>query len=272
MPDHPPLPPVVSSCRLIAFSSLIAGCGPIVITTGSAPATSAPTISTGDQLVNAMHNRYDGRWYRSITFIQKSTYYRADGSILRSETWYEAGAIPGRLRIDLGEPSRGTGVLYRADSMYQLEGGRITDRRVGRNPLMVLGFDVYAQPSYRTQQQLQSEGIHLAVLRTDSLDGHRMWVVGAARGDSTTNQFWVDAERLLFVRLIQTDANGRTRDIRFERYTQYEGGWVAEEVCVLSGGRMTFHEEYSQVRVNPTLDENLFLPERWSSATHWYRP
>jgi hypothetical protein len=31
-------------------------------------------------------------------------------------------------------------------------------------------------------------------------------------------------------------------------------------------------EEYSQVRVNDMLDDNLFVPERWSSATHWYRP
>lgn len=253
---------------LLLCSTAVA-CGPIVFTGASGPTT--PAISNGDQLIGAMHSRFDGRWYRTITFVQKSTYYRADGSILRTETWYEAAQLPGRLRIDIGEPSRGTGVLYRGDSTYQLQNGRITDRRVGGNPLMVLGFDVYAQPAYRTNNQLRQEGINLSLIRTDTLDGRRVWVVGAARGDSTTNQFWVDADRLLFVRLIQTQ-QGRTRDIRFERYTQYGGGWVAEDVRVLSGGRMTFHEEYSRVRVNDPLDENLFVPERWSSAVHWYRP
>ena len=170
----------------------------------------------------------------------------------------------------MGDPSRGDGVLYRADSTYQLQGRRVTDHRVGGNPLLVLGFDVYAQPASRTNDQLRREGINLSVIRADSLDGRRVWVVGAAKGDSSTNQFWVDAERLLFVRLIQTQ-QGRTRDIRFERYIQYGGGWVAEVVRFYAGGRLTFMEEYSQVRVNETLDENLFVPERWSSATHWYR-
>ena len=253
----------------IALLASVAACGPMVITSGG---TAAPAgLRTGDQLLNAMHNRYDNRWYRTLTFVQKSTYYRPDGSMLRSETWYEAAALPGQLRIDLGEPSRGNGVLYRSDSTYQMQSGRVTQVRLGSNPLLTLGFDVYTQPQYRTADQLRREGINLGLLRVDSLDGRRMYVVGAARGDSTTNQFWVDAERLLFVRLIQTEA-GRTRDIRFERYTQYAPGWVAEEVRVIVGGRMSFHEEYSQVRVNPTLDDNLFTPERWSSAAHWYRP
>jgi hypothetical protein len=252
----------------LAFLAAMTGCGPMVYTGGSG--TSVPTMSNGDQLVSAMRNRYSGRWYNTITFIQKSTYYRADGSILRTETWYEAGQFPGQLRIDLGVPSLGNGVLYRNDSTYQFQGGRLTDRRVGSNPLLVLGFDVYAQPAARTANQLRLEGINLSTIRADSLDGRRVWVVGAAKGDSTSNQFWVDAERLLFVRLIQTQ-QGRTRDIRFERYTQYGGGWVAEVVRFYSGGRLTFLEEYSQVRVNESLDASLFVPERWSSASHWYR-
>ena len=137
-----------------------------------------------------------------------------------------------------------------------------------RNPRSV---HVYSQPQYRTADQLRRKGFSLSVLHTDSLDGRRVYVVGAARGDSTTNQIWVDAERLLFVRALITQS-GRTRDIRFERYTQYDPGWVAEEVRVIVAGRMAFHEEYSHVRVNPSLDDNLFIPERWSTATHWYHP
>jgi hypothetical protein len=259
--------PILTSIALLAA---VGACMPMVVTGSGTPTTSV-VIRTGDQLLNAMYNRYSNRWYRTLTFIQKSTYYRPDGSLLRTETWYEAAAFPGRLRIDLGTPSRGNGVVYRNDSTYQVQGGRVTQARFGGNPLLTLGFDVYTQPAHRTADQLRREYIDLRQLRVDTLDGRRMYVVGAARGDSTTNQFWVDADRLLFVRLIQTEA-GRTRDIRFERYTQYQPGWVAEEVRILVGGRLSFHEEYSQVRVNPPLDEDIFLPERWSSAAHWYRP
>jgi hypothetical protein len=254
----------------IAALAVIAGCVPVVYTGGGPTGSTSSSITNGDQLVSAMRNRYS-RWYNTLTFVQKSTYYRTDGSVLRTETWYEAAKFPGRLRIDIGEPSRGTGALYRSDSIYQLQSGRITARRVDINPLMTLGFDVYAQSPSTTARQLRYHNINMSIIRRDTLDGRRVWVVGAGKGDSTTNQFWVDAERLLFVRLIQTQ-NGRLVDVRFERYTQYDGGWVAEDVRIYSGGRMTFHEEYSRVRVNDDLDDDLFIPERWSTAKHWYRP
>lgn len=231
----------------------------------------ATTITSADQLVAAMHARYAGKWYRNLTFVQKST-FTFPGVPTRVETWYEAAVIPGRLRIDLGEPSRGNGVLYRGDSAYSVQGGRVADRKADRNPLMILGFDVYAQAPARTLEQLRDEGINLAVLHMDTLSGRRIYVVGTGPRDSTSNQFWIDADRLLFVRLIQTDERRRTQDIRFEKYVQYAGGWVAEEVRILMGGRVVFHEEYSNVRVNVPLDENLFIPERWSTATHWYKP
>lgn len=228
---------------------------------------------SADQLVAAMHDRYAGKWYRNLTFIQKSTFLRPDGTPSRVETWYEAGALPGRLRIDLGEPSKGNGALYRADSVYSIQAGRIVDRRPGRNPLMILGFDVYAQAAARTLEALHAERIDLTLLHMDTLYGRRVYVVGAGPADSTSNQFWVDADRLLFVRLIQSDPERRrTQDVRFEKYVQHGGGWVAEEVRVLVGGRMVFHEEYSNVRVNVTLDDALFIAEKWNSATHWYKP
>lgn len=234
----------------------------------------APAAITGaDQLVAAMQAKYAGKWYRTMSFVQRSTYLRADGTPSRVETWYEAGAIPGRLRIDLGDPARGNGVVYRGDSVYTVQNGAVVDKRIGRNALLILGFDVYAQPLARTLEQLRAENIDLSLLHTDVLYGRRMYVVGAGPGDSTSNQFWIDAERMLFARLIQTDAERKnTRDIRFEKYMPYGDAWVAELVRVLAGGKLVFKEEYSNVRVNVPLDDALFVPEKWSTAAHWYKP
>lgn len=233
-----------------------------------------PSIRSADDLIAAMYNRYAGTWYRNLTFVQKSTYLRPDSTASRVETWYEAGIIPGRLRIDLGEPSRGNGVLYRGDSAYSFQGGKLVDRRVARNPLLILGFDVYGQSPARTLEQLRAEGINTSMIRADTLYGGNVFVVGAAPGDTTSNQFWIDADRMLFLRLLLTPpGTGRpTQDIRFEKYVQHDGGWVAEEVRMFSAGRLVFLEEYSDVRVNVRLDENLFVPEMWSVAKHWYAP
>lgn len=267
---------LLSTMRAISLIGvvLVAGaCGRQVMT-GSTASTRSGDITSADQLLEAMRARYDGKWYENLTFVQKSTYLRSDGSVNRVETWYEAMIVPGRLRIDIGEPSRGTGVLYRNDSAYALDRGRVVDRRRDLNPLLVLGFDVYRQPVAKTMSQLKAEGINLSVLRTDKLAGRDMYVVGAGPTDSTSNQFWIDAERLLFVRLIQTTTGQtkRTTDTRFEKYVKHGDGWVAEEVRVLVGGRMVFHEEYSNVRANIEIDPAMFLPEKWTSAKHWFVP
>jgi hypothetical protein len=258
--------------RAIILTALIlsASCGRSV-QVGGAAAVRTDRITSPDQLVAAMHSAYSGRWYRNLTFVQKTTYLRPDGSTSRVETWYEAGVMPGKLRIDLGDISRGNGVLFRNDSTYQVQANKVTAKVAGRNLLAILGFDVYAQPVATTLAQLRAEKINLGVLHRDSLDGRPMFVVGAGPKDTTTSQFWIDAERLLFVRLIQTDPQRRrTQDIRFENYVKHGDGWVAERVRFFGDGRPVLLEEYSNVRTNVELDPNLFVPEKWATARHWY--
>ena len=48
---------------------------------------------------------------------------RPDGTEQRT-TWYEAQSGP-RLRIDIGDPTLGNGVLYTADSLYVVRGGKV---------------------------------------------------------------------------------------------------------------------------------------------------
>ena len=57
----------------------------------------AQQIRSGEDLLRAMHERYKDAWYRTVTFTQKSTTYKPDGTS-SAETWYEAASIPGKLR------------------------------------------------------------------------------------------------------------------------------------------------------------------------------
>src|SRR5687767_10036736 len=104
-------------------------------TAGGPPAPRG--ITSADQLIDAMHQRYAGKWYRNLVFVQKSTYMRPDGSPSRVETWYEALGIPGRLRIDIGDLEKANGALYRNDSVYSIQEGRVAMKMGGRNPLLV---------------------------------------------------------------------------------------------------------------------------------------
>jgi hypothetical protein len=230
-------------------------------------ATTAAAPTDAASLIRAMHDRYAGRWYRTLTFTQKTT-RTPPGREPSVETWYEYGALPGRLRIEIGPPENGRGALYANDSLYVIEGGRVA-RRIGqRNELMTLGFDVYAQAPEVTLRQLREEGFQLEPFRTDVWQGRPAYVVGGAPGDLKSKQFWVDAERLVFVRMTDRFAGDTTKveEILFNRYEPAGGGWIAPEVEILVDGQRIFFEEYSDVRVDVPLDPALFVPERWTTA------
>ena len=237
----------------------------------AAPApTPAVAPTTGDALLEAMRARYAGRWYRTATFVQRTTLAPPGGGAERRETWYEAMQLPGRLRIDRDSTLR-SGTLFANDSQYVVVNGTFRRAVPGYNALLVLGFDVYGQPAARTAAALRTLGLPAGPVRADTWQGRPVWVVGGAPGDLRSAQYWVDQERLVFVRLLQPypgDAS-QTYDVRFDAYRRLGGGWIAERVEALVGGRRTLLEEYSDVRADVELDPTLFDARRWTAARHW---
>jgi hypothetical protein len=246
-----------------------------------APDTSAPVqpvdpgINTAQRLVDAMRDRYSGKWYSTLTFVQASTFYKPDGSVLRSETWPESAMMPGRLRIDIGNPSIGNAVIYANDTVYQFQQRRLIRREPGNNPLQLLGFDVYHLPPSRTMEILSSLGYDLSTMYRANHEGRDYYVVGARQGDPKRKQFWVDADRLLLWRVLEPWLPADTvnvREIRFQDYKEHGGGWVAEEVDFLRNGTRYFFEKYRDVKTDVEIDPALFDPRQFTTAKHWYKP
>jgi hypothetical protein len=233
-----------------------------------------PGINTTQRLIDAMRDRYSGKWYNTLTFVQASTFYRPDGSVLRSETWPESAMMPGRLRIDIGNPSIGNAVIYANDTVYQFQQKRLISRQPGNNVLQLLGFDVYHLPPARTMEILSSLGFDLSTMHRTTHGGTDYYVVGAREGDMKRKQFWIDIDRLLLWRVIEpwlpTDTVN-VREMRFQDYKQHGGGWVAEEVDFLRNGTRYFFEKYRDVRTDIDVDPALFDPRQFTTAKHWYR-
>ena len=233
-----------------------------------------PGINTTQRLIDAMRDRYSGKWYNTLTFVQASTFYRPDGSVLRSETWPESAMMPGRLRIDIGNPSIGNAVIYANDTVYQFQQKRLISRQPGNNVLQLLGFDVYHLPPARTMEILSSLGFDLSTMHRTTHGGTDYYVVGAREGDVKRKQFWIDTDRLLLWRVIEpwlpTDTVN-VREMRFQDYKQHGGGWVAEDVDFLRNGTRYFFEKYRDVRTDIEVDPALFDPRQFTTAKHWYR-
>ncbi|HET6763998.1 MAG TPA: GNAT family N-acetyltransferase, partial [Longimicrobiaceae bacterium] len=156
------VPAVLAACALSA--------GPVL-------AQRAAPLRTGEDLIRAMHARYAGQWYRTLSFTQATSRVMADS--VHVEMWREWALVPGALRIDMGDPAAHNGALFKGDSLFVIQGGRVARRIARRNPLMVLGFDVYGQSPERSLQVLREEGFNTAPLREDTFEGRPVYVVGA---------------------------------------------------------------------------------------------
>jgi hypothetical protein len=229
----------------------------------------AQEIRTGEALLTAMHDRYAANWYDTVTFTQKSTTISPDGTS-KSETWYEAAMLPGKLRIDIGPPADGNGVIIADGTLTAFKKGEISATRPLVHMLLILGFDVYRQPPQTTIDQVKGQGFDLTKLHEDTWDGQAVYVVGANKGDLQSKQFWIQKNNMFFVRMIEPDDRDKTKinDTRFVDYRQLSTGWIAAGVQFYVDGKKVFTEEYSEIQANPKLDIAIFDPKQFASK-HW---
>jgi hypothetical protein len=226
------------------------------------PPSAVPTDPPKDgvEVIARMRERYLGKWYRTLTFVQKTTL--ADGKV---ETWYEAAELPGKLRIDIAPLEGKNTLLFRNDTLYEFKAGKLTETKPLIHPLMVLGFDVYAQPLDKTLSQLRELGFDLTKVHESHWQGRPAYVVGAAAGDSVTRQFWIDQERLYFVRMLEPgkqDPSARV-ETQFNKYIPMGQGWLETEVRFMVNGETRMLEEYTEPKAGVTLDAAIFDPSRW---------
>jgi len=238
----------------------------------SAPAARESEFLTGQGVVEAMHARYLGKWYTTMTFRQKTSRLLANGK-WNVQTWYEAMKLPGRLRIDFEPVSAGNGVLYARDSQFVVQNGRLLSSGPGINPLLLLGFDVYTATVAHTTTRLRREGFDMEKVHETTFQGKPMIVVGAEKGDYNRKQFWIDKERLLFVRMLEPTPRdtSKMQDIRFVNYERRGTAWISPRVEIWSEGKLVFYEDYEDIRVGVDLDDALFTPKLWKTARHWTR-
>jgi len=225
-------------------------------------------ISTIDDLVGGMQRRYP-KWYRTATFVQKTTNFAADGTSTVA-TWYEAMDVPGKLRIDFTPVKDGNGILFADDKSYRFTSGKLTTTRDYVHPLMVLGFDVYRLPAATVIEKLRGLNFDVSIVREDTWQGRAAFVVGAKAGDLHSPQFWIDRDNLYFVRMIQPSGpqGAQTSETQFNKYQRLGGGWMSPEVVFTVDGKPKTTEEYSELRADVTLDPKLFDPQFWTTV-HW---
>lgn len=234
-----------------------------------APAAYAAKITTTADLVSAMQKKYGKSWYKTATFVQKTTEIEADGT-RKVSIWYEALAVPGSLRIDFTPVKDGNGILFTNNKIYLFKDGKVDSNRPFVHPLLILGFDIYRMSQADALEKLKGLKFDLSLLREDTWQGRPVYVVGAKPGDLHSPQFWIDKKNLYFVRMIRPVGRdgAQTQETQFNKYVRLGGGWMAPEVIFTVDGKIVTTEEYSEMRANVALDGKLFDPQYFGSV-HW---
>lgn len=233
------------------------------------PATSFAKISSTNELIAAMQEKYGKSWYKTATFVQETTNIQPDGTS-KVETWYEAMSVPGRLRIDFTPTTEGNGILFTDGKIFVFKNGKVENTRPFDHPLLILGFDIYRLPGSEVTAKLQALKFDLSQFREDTWQGKPVYVVGAKAGDLHSPQFWIDQKNLYFVRMLRPAGKdgAQTQETQFNKYQKLGGGWIAPEVIFMVDGKVVTTEKYSEIRGDVDLDPKLFDPQFWTTV-HW---
>ena len=258
--------PVVSIVTLATCLTIAVACGGRGSTPPAAtPVPAAPVINSGQSLVAAMRQKYGTQWFKTLAFTQNNTLYSQRGGQTTSQ-WRQQISVPAKLRIDYLPLSQRSGVLFDGSRVHTFDNGRAIDAQPGVNAALLISADLYVLAPERSAKLLDSLGFDLTKLRRDTWEGQPAFVVGAASGDSTTSQFWIDSERLVALRVVQKERRG-TRDIvtdvRFGKFAEFGGIPIATEVLQYRDGRLVFREQRVDIRVNDPIPDATFDAAKW---------
>lgn len=226
--------------------------------------TSKIKYADGKELIKAMHKMYaPNKWYKYFTFSQNMEFYRND-SVVKTDVWHEAYA-PGSLIIKFGKKDSKDGVLFSDFKVNSFAEGKEPKSAPRVHDLLLVGLDVYFFEPEITVKILDSLGYNLLKIHEDVFDGRKVFVVGAEKGDSTSKQFWIDAERL-YMHRIMYDQKGKINDVIFADYTKMETYWMSKTIIFKTNGKLGLIEHYYDIKFPKTLPTDWFDPKKFNEV------
>jgi hypothetical protein len=234
---------------------------PLLLLAACAPAVTRSPVPVRDpeSLIAAMHDHYGGSWYSSLSYRQRTTILA--GGSTQVQTWRVLEAR-GRMRIET-DPYATGGMIFNGDSVFVIRDRELAESHPASNVLLLVTTGVYRQPVDRTLSELSRAGFLPGALRADSWQGRPAWVMSATTPAGRVREIWVDARRLLPVRLVEPLPGGSTREVRLADYRAHGTGWLAHRIEVREDGRPVELAEIGSVRHNSGTMDSEFDPEQW---------
>lgn len=223
--------------------------------------TAFKTFNNSEYILRKMHERFEGKWYKTFSFNQTTEVYRND-TLLRSETWYENIKFPGEFRIDFGNPDSGNAVIFKNDSSYLFRKSKLARVGQDKNDLLFLLGGMYFYPFDTVIAKMNSFGYDLSKFHEDTWNGEPVYVIGAGKDEISINQIWVKKKNYSPVRLLKYENNAKEEAL-FEKHVPLGGGFTETLVHFYINDKLIQVEKYHDLKDNLAIDDAIFDPNNF---------
>jgi hypothetical protein len=223
-------------------------------------------LKSSEDVLNAMLLRHTGKKCRTLTFSQNT--YRPNDSLNKHMIWYEAIEYPDKFRIDFNGTSHGNAAIFRNDTAFRFRNGKLMDQRVDKNDLLLILGGMYFRKKEDVVQRLKSLNYELGHFSENTWNKRPVYVIGALKGDTISNQIWVDKADLEVVRTLSHLSPGEVLDLHIQSPMLACGGLLETRYSFYINGKLDQIEEYKEIQTNIKIDPGVFDPKQFGKV-HW---
>ena len=226
----------------------------IALSTVTVSFTRTGKIKSGEALLRKMYKTYKGKWYKEFTFTQTAENYRND-SLIKTATWYEAIVFPDNFRISFGEIKDGNAMIQKGDSTFNFRKGKLFRRSLKGEDLTFLLGGMYFIPFENVISRMVKEGYDV----NKFYEGNDAYVLGASSADEKISQLWIDKKKLVVIRFIKYDKDGKQEGI-FGDHIRQGKAWTETSCVFYVNDKLVQKETYKDCKISTGVEMAIFDP------------
>jgi hypothetical protein len=224
-------------------------------------------VSYAQDIVQQMYTRHAKNFRKSLSFVQQTNMYRND-SLIRKSTWYEVLVYPDKLRIDIDDPAKGNALFFVNDSLYRFQDGQLKSTGYQPHDLLYVLGGMYSFPLDKVYPKLKAIGYNIGKSFETIWKGRKVIVVGTDKDETESNQFWIDKEKLVTVRILN-NKDGEKTETLCEDYIQLGSNLCETSIEFYMNGKLRQTEKYTDVKQNVNIDMQYLDPYKMGQVKFW---
>lgn len=227
------------------------------------------TGAEAQDMVQQMYTQHASNFRRSLSFVQETSFYRND-TLVNKATWFEVLVYPDKLRIDINNPEDGNAIFYVNDSSFRFQNHVLKNKGPQKHDLLFLLGGMYSFPLPEVYTKLREFGYDPDKTYETTWKGKPVVVVGANKDETESNQFWVDKEKLVTVRILN-NKGGQRSEIICGDYRRLGAGWCETAIDFYVEGKLRQQEKYMNLRENFSVNLEYLDPYKMGKVKFWGR-